>query len=80
MTLAADPPPVAWYGNSFAYYEPEPTVEELDTRAAQARQERLGRFSPEQFTARPEHHDRHGVVFGRFLPVHDGHRYLSVSR
>ena len=78
MTRAASPPPLAWYGSSFAYYDDPrpPTDEELDLAARQAREERLAGFSPEQFGPRPGGGDRSGVVLARFLPVHDGHRYL----
>jgi NadR type nicotinamide-nucleotide adenylyltransferase len=65
---------MAWYGSSFVY-EP-PTADDLDAAAASGRAHRLARFSPEQFTPRPGGGDTSGVVLGRFLPVHDGHRYL----
>jgi HTH-type transcriptional repressor of NAD biosynthesis genes len=75
---AAAPPPLAWYGASFAYFdEPAPPAEAaLDTAAERARADRRAGFSPEQFGPRPGGGDRSGVVLGRFLPVHDGHRYL----
>jgi HTH-type transcriptional regulator, transcriptional repressor of NAD biosynthesis genes len=74
MVLVGPPPPLAWYGSSFAYYDP-PTPDELDAAAAKAREERIAAFSPEQFGSRPEGAGS-GVVLGRFLPVHEGHRYL----
>jgi NadR type nicotinamide-nucleotide adenylyltransferase len=75
--ILAPPPPIAWYGSSFVYYEPDPsTAEELDAAAEQARARRLAAFRPEAFDARPGGGDTAGVVLGRFLPVHDGHRYL----
>ncbi|GAA2392860.1 AAA family ATPase [Dactylosporangium salmoneum] len=79
MTLAEIPPPLAWYGSSFAYYDDEPSEEELDLKAAQERERRLAGFSPQQFGPRPGagfKGQRSAVVLGRFLPVHDGHRYL----
>ncbi|UWP86992.1 AAA family ATPase [Dactylosporangium fulvum] len=78
MTVLGSPPPLAWYGSSFAYYEedPAPTEAELNAAAAGRRADRLARFSPEQFGPRPGGGDSSGVVLGRFLPVHDGHRYL----
>ncbi|MEU7871450.1 AAA family ATPase [Dactylosporangium sp. NPDC049140] len=80
MTVAASPPPIAWYGGSFVYYddepaaEPEPGEPELDAAAALAREQR--RATPEQFGPEPGPRERTGVVLGRFLPVHEGHRYL----
>jgi HTH-type transcriptional regulator, transcriptional repressor of NAD biosynthesis genes len=77
--VAAPPPPLAWYGSSFAYYEPDPPpppADELNAAADEARSRRLERFTPEQFQPRPGGGDSTGVVLGRFLPVHDGHRYL----
>ncbi|WP_432837693.1 AAA family ATPase [Dactylosporangium sp. CA-092794] len=78
MAVAASPPPLAWYGSSFAYYDdpPAPTDEELDAAAERAREERLAGFAPEQFGPQPGGDEGSGVVLGRFLPVHDGHRYL----
>ncbi|MGI5240867.1 AAA family ATPase [Dactylosporangium sp. CA-139066] len=79
MTLATDPPPLAWYGGSFAYYdeEPEPPTDaERDAAAEQARARRTAGFTPEQFGDEPGGAERAGLVLGRFLPVHDGHRYL----
>jgi HTH-type transcriptional repressor of NAD biosynthesis genes len=81
MTLAASPPPLAWYGSSFAYYddEPEPgppTDADRDAAAARARAERTAGFTPERFGPRPGGAERTAVVPGRFMPVHDGHRYL----
>lgn len=71
------PAPLAWYGSSFAYYEPDPpTTEELDAAAEAARTGRLSAFRPEDFGPSPGGGDTTGVVLGRFLPVHDGHRYL----
>ncbi|GAA0908826.1 nicotinamide-nucleotide adenylyltransferase [Virgisporangium ochraceum] len=71
---------MAWYGSSFTYYEPDPG--ELDAAAVEARARRLESFSPDQFTPRPDGGgDSTGIVLGRFLPVHDGHRYLvEVAR
>ncbi|WP_433040518.1 AAA family ATPase [Dactylosporangium sp. CS-033363] len=78
MTIAASPPPIAWYGGSFVYYEdepePVPTDADLDAAAAKARERRLA--TPEQFGPEPDPQLRTGVVLGRFLPVHEGHRYL----
>ncbi|GGM29517.1 AAA family ATPase [Dactylosporangium sucinum] len=74
MTIAQ--PPTAWYGSSFVYYDDPPTAEELDAAAAQAKESRLAAFSPEQFGPPPGGGDAAAVVLGRFLPVHDGHRYL----
>lgn len=70
--------PLAWYGSSFAYHDDEPLTDaDLDAAAAQAKAGRLIGFSPEQFEAEPGGgDDRTGVVLGRFLPLHDGHRYL----
>ncbi len=69
--------PLAWYGSSFAYHDGEPPTDaELDAAAAQAKAGRLVGFSPEQFEAEPGGGDHTGVVLGRFLPMHDGHRYL----
>jgi NadR type nicotinamide-nucleotide adenylyltransferase len=80
VTAAASPPPIAWYGGSFAYYDdepaPGPTEEELDAAAERARQQRQAGFTPEQFGPPPGPREGTGVVLGRFLPVHDGHRYL----
>ena len=77
MTIIVPPPPIAWYGSSFAYYDDEPrTDEERDAAAVWARAGRLAGFSPKQFEPRPGGGDSSGVVLGRFLPVHDGHRYL----
>jgi NadR type nicotinamide-nucleotide adenylyltransferase len=79
VTLATDPPPLAWYGGSFAYYddEPEPPTDaERDAAADRARERRTAGFTPEQFGPAPGGGQRAGVVLGRFLPVHDGHRYL----
>ena len=71
------PAPLAWYGSSFAYYEPDPpTAAELDAAADAARAGRLSAFRPDDFGPEPGGGDRTGVVLGRFLPVHDGHRYL----
>jgi HTH-type transcriptional repressor of NAD biosynthesis genes len=68
---------MAWYGAGFAYVdEPDPTPEELDAAADEARARRLEGFTPEQFTPRPGGPDSTGIVLGRFMPVHDGHRYL----
>ena len=64
------PPPLAWYGSSFAYVEPL-TDEERDAVPVWAHAGRLAGFSPKRFEPRPG-----GVVLGRFLSVHDGHRYL----
>ena len=71
-------PPLAWYGSSFAYYEPDPpaTEDELNAAAERARDRRLAAFSPAAFGPHPGGGDRSGAVLGRFLPVHDGHRYL----
>jgi HTH-type transcriptional regulator, transcriptional repressor of NAD biosynthesis genes len=78
--VAPAPPPLAWYGSSFAYYEPDPpptpTVDELNAAADEARARRRETFTPEQFRPRPGGGDTTGVVLGRFLPVHEGHRYL----
>ncbi|MFI5907482.1 AAA family ATPase [Dactylosporangium sp. NPDC051541] len=81
MTAAITPPPIAWYGGSFAYYDedatpPAPSAEELDAAAERARHERLEGFAAEQFGDGPGGESRTAVVLGRFLPVHDGHRYL----
>jgi NadR type nicotinamide-nucleotide adenylyltransferase len=71
---------MAWYGGSFAYFDDDepagPDEESLDAAAERARQERRAGFTPEQFGPPPEPKERTGVVLGRFLPVHDGHRYL----
>jgi HTH-type transcriptional repressor of NAD biosynthesis genes len=70
---------MAWYGGSFAYYDDEPAVPDdgvLDAAAERARQERRAGFTPEQFGPPPEPKECTAVVLGRFLPVHDGHRYL----
>ncbi len=77
MVLAVPPPPMAWYGSSFAYAEWNTLSEhELDANAELARAGRLAAFAPEQFGSRPGGGAGSGVVLGRFLPVHDGHRYL----
>jgi NadR type nicotinamide-nucleotide adenylyltransferase len=72
---------MAWYGSSFAYVEP-PDPEVLDAAAEEARARRMNAFSPDRFTPRPDPGgDTTAVVLGRFLPVHDGHRYLiEVAR
>jgi HTH-type transcriptional repressor of NAD biosynthesis genes len=78
VTLAASPPPLAWYGSSFVYYdEPEPPGPgNLDGAAERARAERLAASSQVRLGHRPGGPADTGVVLGRFLPVHDGHRYL----
>src|SRR6185369_15949434 len=79
VTIAASPPPIAWYGGSFVYYdepEPVPTREELDAAAALARERRRAGCTPEDFGPEPGSRTHTGVVLGRFLPVHEGHRYL----
>jgi HTH-type transcriptional repressor of NAD biosynthesis genes len=70
--------PLAWYGSSFAYYEPEPEPEPVDLReiAREERRRRRSEFGPEWFGPEPGTGDRIGVVLGRFLPVHEGHRFL----
>lgn len=69
--------PMAWYGSSFAYYDDDPpTTQELDAAAAKALQQRLAAFTPEQFGPPPGGGDTTAIVPGRFLPVHDGHRYI----
>ncbi|WP_238013119.1 AAA family ATPase [Dactylosporangium sp. AC04546] len=68
--------PKAWYGSSFVYDDEPFTTEELDAAAARALQSRLAAFAPEQFGPPPGGGDTSAVVLGRFLPVHDGHRYL----
>lgn len=73
-------PPLAWYGSSWAYYEPDeplPTPDQdLDAAADRVRANRLALFRADQFGPRPGGGDTVAVVLGRFLPVHDGHRYL----
>ncbi|MER7279288.1 AAA family ATPase [Dactylosporangium sp. NPDC000244] len=79
MTVAESPSPIAWYGGSFVYYdepEPGPTEAELDAVAELARERRRAGFTPESFGPEPGPRSRTGVVLGRFLPVHEGHRYL----
>jgi NadR type nicotinamide-nucleotide adenylyltransferase len=80
VSIIASPPPLAWYGSSFAYLDDEPqNDEERDAAAELARAARLAGFSPAQFEPEPGGADTSGVVLGRFLPVHDGHRYLIES-
>ncbi|MFB9411523.1 AAA family ATPase [Dactylosporangium matsuzakiense] len=80
MSAATTPPPIAWYGGSFAYYDedstPPPSDADLDAAAGQARDERTANFTLDQFGPEPGGDGKVGVVLGRFLPVHDGHRYL----
>lgn len=74
-TIRINLPPLAWYGASWVYTdpepEPEPPVVEEQTPPAQPKPGEPPDFGPER---RPG--EGRGVILGRFMPPHAGHQYL----
>ena len=68
-------PPLAWYGGSWAYEEPdpEPTPEPVAPPPEKWEQQTIGpeSFGPDMRPGRGQ-----GVILGRFLPPHAGHEYV----
>src|SRR5688572_2881481 len=71
------PPPVrAWYGGGYSYPPPPPTPPSGSSTPPTPPSRAAPPTPPEAFGAETRTADGTGLVLGRFLPPHLGHRYV----